>query len=190
MNKITINLNNFDSETQDQIRRLIGENYLISLTGKEKSERTEARMRKVIGESRPNTTDYDFKFGEDNFFKTDRVELKQFDAEGTQPKLQQVKPDLYDKIIVIAEFENKTLWYLLHTSKISRIAGKENKEVGKLTLTRQHKGNEKEGQISYNKIFIKAAIFIKETSKIDYKKNDLGISDEDILEILEFTKNH
>lgn len=190
MNKITINLENFTEEKRNQILALLGDNYALSLTGKEKSEKTEARMRAVIGETRPGTTDYDFQFGEGYFFTNDKVELKQFDALGTQPKLQQVKPDLYDKIIVLAEFQDKALWYLLHTSKISKLAGKENKEPGKLALNSQHKGNLAEGQISYNKTFLKTATYITESPKLDYRREDLGLTDEKIMEILEFTKNH
>ena len=190
MTKISINLDLFTEEKRNQILEIIGDNYSLSLTGKEKSELTEARMRRVIGEPKPDTTDYDFPSGEGFFFDTDKIELKQFDAEGKQPKLQQVKPELYNKIIVIAEFHDKALWYLLSTDKISKLAGKENKEPNKLPLNSQHKGNLKEGQISYNKPFKKAATFITETSKLDYRQDDLGITDEEILQILEFTKNH
>ena len=190
MNKITINLEHFTEDQKKQILNLLGDNYTPTLTGKEKSEKTEARIRSVILENRPQTTDYDFQCGEKFFFTKDRVELKQFDALGTQPKLQQVKPSLYDKIIVIAEFEDKALWYLLHTNNISKLAGKQNKESGKLPLNSQHKGNSREGQISYNKTFLKMATFITESPKLDYKKESLGLTDEKILEILEFTKNH
>ena len=190
MTKIAINLEHFTEERRNQILQLIGEDYTLSLSGKEKSEKTEARMREVIGESRPASTDYDFQTGEGYFFDTEKVELKQFDAEGKQPKLQQVKPELYDKIIVAAEFSDRTLWYVLSTDEISRLAGKRNKEVGKLALNSQHKGNAKEGQISYNKQFLRKALFITQTPKIDYKQNNLGLSDEEILEILTFTKYH
>jgi hypothetical protein len=190
MTKITINLENFTDSVRKQILHLIGEDYGISLTGKEKSEKTESRLREVIRESRPSSTDYDFQTGRGYFFDSERVELKQFDATGKQPKIQQVKPELYDKIIVIAEFTDKALWYLLHTNKISKLAGKKNNELNKLALNSQHKGNQKEGQISYNKTFKKNAIFILETPFIDYRKADLGLSDEKLLEILEFTKNH
>jgi hypothetical protein len=190
MNKITIDLEKFTQEKRNQILALLDDDYTLSLTGKEKSEKTEIRMRRVLQESRPDTTDYDFRSGQGYFFANEKVELKQFDAEGKQPKLQQVKPELYDKIIVIAEYQDKALWYLLHTDKISKLAGKNHKEPGKLALNSQHKGNAKEGQISFNKTFLKNAIYITQTSKIDYRKDDLGITDDKILEILEFTKNH
>lgn len=188
--KIIIDLSEFSEQKIRQIEALIGEKYTLSLTGKEKSELTEKRMRKVINESRPKSTDYDFNVGSEYFFTKDRVELKQFYIKGTSPKIQQVKPELYDKIIVCAEDDDETIWYLLHTNKISKVAGKKNKESNKLTLCTQHKGNLKEGQISYNSQFKKEATYITTTKKLDYKKVDLGIADETILEILEFTKNH
>lgn len=189
-NNIVVHLHELDEEKKTMVLQLVGENFSLFLTGKEKSEFTERRIRQVLRETRPDTTDYDFRTGDGFYFSQDRVELKQFDANGKQPKIQQVKPELYDKIVVVAEFQDKALWYLLHTDKISKLAGKKNKEDGKLALNSQHKGNTKEGQISYNKSFIKTAIYITETSKIDYRQDNLGISDEQILEILEFTKNH
>jgi hypothetical protein len=190
MTKITINLENFTKNDQTKILQLLSDNYTLSLTGKEKSEKTEKRMRDSINEGRPSTTDYDFQSGSNRFFGQQKIELKQFDGEGKQPKIQQVKPELYDKIIVIAEYSDKALWYLLHTSKISKFAGKGNKEKDKMALNVQHKGNLKEGQISYSKTFKKNAIFITETHNLDYRKNNLGITDEKIIEILEFTKKH
>lgn len=188
--KIILNLSDFSEDVITQIKKLIGDKYTLSLTGKEKSELTEKRMRKVINENRPKNTDYDFNCGEGYFFEKDRVELKQFYVKGSSPKIQQVKPELYDKIIVCAEDDDETTWYLLYTNKISKLAGKKNKEGNKLTLCSQHKGNLKEGQISYNSQFKKESIYITTTKKLDYKKEDLGLSDKTILEILEFTKNH
>lgn len=188
--KIIVNLDQQTQEKKNLILNILGDDYTLSLTGKEKSEKTEARMRAVIGEPRPKTTDYDFPYGEGHFFTNDKVELKQFDAHGSQPKIQQVKPKLYDKIIVLAEFQDKALWYLLTTDKISKAAGRKNKEDGKLSLNSQHKGNPNEGQISYNKTFMNTATYITDSPKVDYKRDDLGISDEKIMEILEFTKKH
>lgn len=188
--KITVNTEQFTEEQVRQLFTILGENYTMSLSGKEKSELLEARMRFVLGEPRPETTDYDFRTGEDYFFSTDRVELKQFDAMGSSPKLQQVKPALYNKILVAAEFPDFTEWWVINSNKISSVAGKENKEEGKLTLQRQHKGNELEGQITFTSQFKNQATHILNTGPINYTLSNLGLSDEHILEILTFVKNY
>lgn len=188
--KITINTEQFSEEQLNQLFRLLGPNYAPSLSGKEKSELLEARMRLCLGEPRPDTTDYDFCNGEGFFFDEDKVELKQFDALGSSPKLQQVKPALYNKILVAAEFPDFTDWWVIKSDKISSVAGKENKEEGKLTLQRQHKGNELEGQITFTEQFKKAATNILSTGPINYNSETLGLSDEHILEILTFVKNY
>lgn len=188
--KITIDTDRFSIEQVQEIFEIIGENYTMSLSGKEKSELLEARMRKVISEPRPTTTDYDFCFGEQFFFKNDKVELKQFDAMGSSPKLQQVKPALYNKILVAAEFPNHTEWWLLKSEKISSKAGKEHKEQGKLTLQRQHKGNELEGQITFNHQFKKQAVKILETGPVKYTQEDLNLTDKEIMDVLNFVNNH
>ena len=188
--KISIDTKNLTKEQCIALFSLIGEDYTLNLSGKEKSERLEARLRKVLSETKPNTTDYDFCQGPNYFFENDKVELKQFYVSGTQPKLQQVKPHLYDKILVAAEYDDKTEWWVIKTNKISAKAGKEHKEDGKLTLTRHHKGNELEGQISFKNLFKKSATFITVTSFVDYRDTNLGLSDEVLMSILETTKNH
>ena len=188
--KITIDTEQFTEEQVRQLFNIIGENYNMSLSGKEKSELLEARIRFTLGEPRPETTDYDFRTGEEYFFTTDKVELKQFDALGSSPKLQQVKPALYNKILVAAEFPEFTEWWVIKTDKISQVAGKENKEDGKLTLQRQHKGNELEGQITFTQQFKSMATYLLSTGPIDYTQSNLGLTDEYILEILNHVKNH
>jgi hypothetical protein len=188
--KITINTEQFNEEQIRQLFNILGENYSMSLSGKEKSELLEARMRFTLAEPRPETTDYDFRTGEDYFFTTDKVELKQFDALGSSPKLQQVKPALYNKILVAAEFPDFTEWWVIKSDKISQVAGKENKEDGKLTLQRQHKGNELEGQITFTQQFKNSATYILSSGPIDYTQTDLGLTDETILQILTYVKNH
>jgi hypothetical protein len=172
------------------VMSILGKRFKRALSGKEKSELTESRFRQFLKEDRPKTTDYDFCSGEGYFFESCRVELKQFDVLKKSPKLQQVKPYCYDLIIVGAEYKNKTEWWLLETNKISSSAGKEHQELGKLPLNRQHKGNQKEGQISYSDRFKKTAIKVCDTGPINYSENDLGLSDQEISKILHFTKNH
>lgn len=188
--KIKIDTEILNQEQLQQLFEILGNNYTLSLSGKEKSELLEARMRKCIGEPRPDTTDYDFCTGENYFFKTDKLELKQFDALGTSPKLQQVKPALYNKILVCAEFPSKAEWWVIKSDKISAKAGKEFKENDKLTLQRQHKGNEHEGQITFTDQFKEKAQFICETGPVVYTLSDLGLTDEEILTILNYTKNY
>jgi hypothetical protein len=91
---------------------------------------------------------------------------------------------------VAAEFPEKTEWWVITTDKISSVAGKENKELGKLTLQKQHKGNELEGQITFTQQFKKMATQISETGPLNYSKKNLGVSDEEILQILEKVKKH
>jgi len=188
--RIVIDTDRLSEEITKQIFTLIGKNFELSLSGKEKSELLEDRLRKTINEKRPKTTDYDFETGQDYFFTDDKVELKQFNALGSSPKLQQVKPHLYDKILVAAEFENKTEWWLLLTKNISSNAGKENKENGKLVLQRQHKGNLLEGQITFTKEFKKQSTLLTTTGPINYKETDLGLNDYELKNILILTKNH
>lgn len=188
--KIQINTNDFSQTEIDNILEIVGNRYTPSLSGKEKSEKLEKRLRYSINEDRPNTTNYDFCSGPKFFFTKHRIELKQFDAMGTAPKLQQVKPKLYDKILVCAEFPNRAEWWVLNTEDISPKAGKEHKQSGKLSLNRQHSGNEFEGQISFTKQFKEKATKICETNFLNYKREDLGITNEEILKILNFVKNH
>lgn len=187
---IIIQLDKLSDEKRNKILEILGDDYSLNLSGKDKSEMLEARLRRVINETKPNTTNYDFCYGQNFFFSDCRLELKQFSMFGKSPKLQQVKPELYDKILVCAEYENYAEWWVLRTSLISSKAGKENKETGKLTLTRQHKGNEYEGQIMFNGKFQKVATKICQTGVINYKNNDLGLNDEETLYILNFVKNY
>jgi HKD family nuclease len=188
--KITIDTQKISPDKVKEIFRILGDNYTMSLSGKEKSELLEARVRITLGEPRPNTTDYDFCQGNGYFFEKDKIELKQFDALGSSPKLQQVKPALYNKILVAAEYPNNTEWWVISSNKISSVAGKENREEGKLTLQRQHKGNLLEGQVTFTKQFKNEATKITTTGPVNYTKKDLGLTDEEIFEILNFVKNH
>jgi hypothetical protein len=188
--KIELNQKDYSPKEWSQIMSLVGLNYKLSLSGKERSEITESRLRSVINEKKPNTTEHDFKIGPLAFFSNERVELKQFTVSGKSPKLQQVKPHLYEKILVAAEFNTKTEWYVLNTSQISKKSGRENKENNKLTLTRQHKGNEREGQISFNSTFKKFATLITTTKPINYTQEDLGLDNEILFQILNQVKNH
>lgn len=188
--KVVIDSENFTKEEFEMIFQIVGQKYALSLSGKERSEMLENRLRSVIGEKKPDTTDYDFCSGEGYFFGNKKVELKQFDALGSSPKLQQVKPSLYDTILVVAEYPSKSEWWVIKSDKISTKSGKENKEEDKLTLQRQHKDSEFEGQVSFKEPFKKSATKIYETSNIDYTQETLNLSDEEILNILTLTKNH
>jgi len=188
--KIVIDTKNFTDEEVKIINQIIGKKFELSLSGKERSEMLENRLRSVINEKKPDTTDYDFCSGKSYFFGDKKVELKQFDALGSSPKLQQVKPALYDTILVVAEYTSKSEWWVIKSDKISTRSGKENKEENKLTLQRQHKDSEFEGQVSFAEPFKKSATKIYETNNIDYTKETLNLSDKDILNILTLTKNH
>ena len=188
--KIVIDTENFTKEQSEMLFQIIGKQYALSLSGKERSEMLENRLRSVIGETKPDTTDYDFCSGDDYFFGNLKIELKQFDALGSSPKLQQVKPTLYDNILVVAEYPNKSEWWVIKSDKISSKSGKENKEEDKLTLQRQHKDSEFEGQVSFTGPFKKSATKIYESTPIDYTEETLNLSDQDILTILTLTKNH
>ena len=187
--KIVLESKNFTEEVWNNIINLIGGEFVSFQTGKSKSEKLEARMRKSINEPRPKTTDYDFCNGEGYFFVEEKVELKQFTSKNGGGSAQQVKPALYDVMIVVAEFTTKAEWWVIKTEKISKFSGKNNKEKNKLTLQKQHKGNLEEGQISFNKEFKKNAKHILTSGPIIYDQENLGLSDETVMEILNAAKN-
>jgi hypothetical protein len=79
--------------------------------------------------------------------------------------------------------KDKSEWYLLETSKISKKAGKKNVENGKLPLNIQHRDHQTEGQISPNAAFKEAAIFLGYYEPLFYYKDDLNLSSSSILDI-------
>ena len=60
----------------------------------------------------------------------------------------------------------------------------------KLGIYKHYKGNEYEGQITFTEQFKKAATQICVTGPVDYTKDDLGLKDKEILEILTYVKNY
>ena len=80
-------------------------------------------------------------------------------------------------------FKNKSEWYLLETDKISKKAGKQNSEVGKLPLNAQHRYNITEGQINPNKAFKSVAHYLGTYEPLFYYKEDLNLTDHTILDI-------
>jgi hypothetical protein len=149
----------------------------LNISGKERSELTERRIMDVLRIDKPNTSQYDF------YYLNTMFELKQAEAYLKQPKFQQIKPDCYPYIICMLNHKDKSEWYLLETSKISKKAGKKNVENGKLPLNAQHRYNLTEGQINPNKAFKNAAIFLGDYEPLFYYKNDLNLSDSSILDI-------
>jgi hypothetical protein len=149
----------------------------LNISGKERSELTERRIMDVLGINKPNTSQYDFLYLQTMF------ELKQAEAYLKQPKFQQIKPDCYPYIICMLNYKDKSEWYLLETSKISKKAGKANVESGKLPLNAQHRYNVTEGQINPNKAFKQVAIFLGDYEPLFYYKTDLNLSANSILDI-------
>jgi hypothetical protein len=149
----------------------------LNISGKERSELTEKRIRDVLNIEKPKTSEYDFFYADTIF------ELKQAEAYLKQPKFQQIKPSCYPYIICLLNHKDKSEWFLLETSKISKKAGKENAEVGKLPLNTQHRYNLTEGQINPNLAFRQYATFLGEFEPIFYYRPDLNLSDKSILDI-------
>lgn len=186
-------------------------NLPIGVGGAQKAKLTEERFRGVLNEGRPPITDYDFNSGEGTFFGKDRVELKQWSGDNNW-KAQQVKPHLYDKILMCREEKEHSFWFVVKTSQISsQVSTLKNRhhEPGKLKLNGQHKGNLNEGMVQMDKNtrnFIKGitdtiipsgkdewsdiVTFIGKYPPLDYFKPDLGLSDNEILSILTFVKNY
>lgn len=164
---------NVKNELMDKYPNFIEE----PLSGKERSEKTEDRIREILGVEKPNTTEYDIPY----FGK--RFELKQAEAYLKQPKFQQIKPSCYPYIICMLNHKDKSQWFLLKTSDISKKAGKHNVEEGKLPLNSQHRYNVTEGQINPNKAFYKKAINLGEYPPLLYYKDDLNLSENTIEEI-------
>jgi|LakMenEpi03Aug12_release.lakeMendotaPanAssembly.Ray.scaffolds.fasta_scaffold281105_2 hypothetical protein len=149
----------------------------LNLSGKERSLLTEQRVRNVLGIEKPKTDEYDL------LYLNTRFELKQAEAYLKQPKFQQIHPHCYPYIICMLNHKDKSEWYLLETSKISKKAGKKNVENGKLPLNIQHRGHQTEGQIYPNAAFKEAAIFLGYYEPLFYYKDDLNLSSSSILDI-------
>lgn len=147
------------------------------LTGKERSELTENRILNYLGINKPNTTEYDFDF------INERFELKQAEDYLKQPKFQQIKPRLYPYIVCLLNGKERSRWYIMRTENISKLAGKENQEVGRLPMHRQHKDNDQEGQFPPNKKFFELAEEIGEFSPLVYHEENLNISDNELNQI-------
>jgi hypothetical protein len=80
-------------------------------------------------------------------------------------------------------YDDRSEWYILKTSDISSLAGKENVEAGKLPLNRQHRGNAQEGQISPNRLFYKFAHQLGSYEPLQYNNDDLNLSANSIQDI-------
>jgi hypothetical protein len=205
--KITIDLKTLSSEDKREFFKL---KIPFTLGGAQKAKLTEERLRKTLNEGRPPTTDYDFNSGPGTFFGEQRVELKQLTL--SNDKAQQVKPLLYDKILICLETKESSFWFVVNTSEISpKVSTKDNryKEKGKLRLNGQHKGNLHEGMIQMDKntknfILGKTnnitpanndewsdlVTFIGKYPPLNYLKDDLGLTDQDILSILVFVRDY
>ena len=160
----------------------------LNISGKERSELTERRILSILKLEKPKTSEYDF------LYNNLKLELKQAEAYLKQPKFQQIKPNCYPYIICMLNYRDKSEWYLLETSKISKKAGKANVEAGKLPLNAQHRYNVNEGQINPNSAFKKVAIFLGNFEPLLYHKNDLNLSTDSVLTIFSnienIVKNH
>lgn len=208
-NIVAFDQNKIPKNQLDIVLGILNEFNAVSLSraGGETSARTEERFRAVLGESRPSTNDYDFASGENTFFGNIKVELKQ--CSGNNYKFQQVKPHLYDKVLMVREDLDRSTWFVISTSLISSYVKVEGKEPGKMLLSGQHKGNLNEGMllmdnstVNFTKgktseivkngkdMFSDLATLIGVYPPIDYSKDDLGLTDQEIFGILEFVKNH
>lgn len=202
----TEKLNNPDKDLFDQILARNPDCYTRSTAGKVGSVLLENRLRDAISEPSPSTPNYDFCYGKGFFFDKCKVELKQ--ASGNTSLFFQVKPALYDKIIMVKEEKLASFWFVINTSDISSKVGKLNKEKGKILLSKQHEGNLEEGQLgldvatrnfikgktkeiikSGKDLFSDKATFIGKYNPILYDKKNLNLEDSDIIDILSFVKS-
>jgi hypothetical protein len=177
MKQTYLNLELLPNDVRNKLMSEYPQFVELNISGKERSELTESRIRMGLNISKPNTSEYDFLY-----FNT-KLELKQAEAYLKQPKFQQIKPSCYPYIICMLNHKTKSEWYLLETNKISKKAGKKNVESGKLPLNAQHRYNLTEGQINPNKAFKQMATFLGEYEPLFYYKSDLNLSDESILDI-------
>jgi hypothetical protein len=177
MKSTYLNLELLPEDIREELVKKYSQFVELNISGKERSELTERRIMNVLGIDKPDTTKYDF------FYLKTKFELKQAEAYLKQPKFQQIKPACYPYMICMLNHKDKSEWYLLETSKISKKAGKKNVEDGKLPLNTQHRGNLLEGQINPNKAFKQVAIFLGNYEPLFYYKTDLNLSDNSILDI-------
>ena len=206
---ITLDTNKLNIPDKELFEQLLARNpdsFTRSTAGKIGSVLLEKRLRLVISEPAPSTPNYDFCSGKGYFFDKTKVELKQ--ASGNTTLFFQVKPSLYDKVLMVKEEKLASYWFIIKTSDISSKVGKENKEEGKILLSKQHEGNMTEGQLGMdiNTInFIKGknselkksgkdrfsdkVTFIGKYNPILYDKSDLNLPDSDVMEILSFVKS-
>ncbi len=140
------------SKTFDQLKNDYPEHVQMYLGPiKEISDRYEQRLRDNNFFAEPKSTEFDALDRFDN-----RVEFK-YTTGITQKKWQQVKPRCRDYFLFFEIENGKVDTYFLYPSQISSVAGKENKEEGKLMLQRQHRGNIHEGQVSKTGEFLNIA---------------------------------
>lgn len=182
--KLFLDLSLLSSQDRDEIVNKYSDAVKLNITGKERSELTEARIMNYLKIQKPNTTSYDFLINDVKF------ELKQAEGYLKQPKFQQVKPSCYSYIICMLNYKNKSIWYLLDTNDISSKSGKTNVEQNKLPLNIQHRGNLHEGQVSPNKKFKKFAVLLGEYEPLNYVMSDLNLSDKSLNEIFGKIKKH
>jgi hypothetical protein len=177
MKSTYLNLELLPEIAKKEIMEMYPQYVELNLSGKERSLLTEQRVRNVLGIDKPDTTKYDF------FYLKTKFELKQAEAYLKQPKFQQIHPHCYPYMICMLNHKDKSEWYLLETSKISKKAGKKNVENGKLPLNTQHRGHHTEGQISPNAAFKQVSIFLGDYEPLFYYKTDLNLSANSILDI-------
>lgn len=153
-------------------------------SGKARSELVETRIRDVMGWEKPDTTNYDF------LVSGETLELKQTEAYLSQPKFQQVKPYLYSYMLFMANYRDKSCWYFMSTKYISKTPGKENAEVGKLTMSNQHQDVKTMGQINLSAQFYDFAILLGEYPPVKYENSsDLNMSDDMVRQLFEKIEN-
>ena len=138
----------------------IQEEYGFTLNGTQESLYFEKKLQETKIFTKPETTSSDLKDMRNEYSD---VKVAKPGKKGIF-KFQQIKPTYYTYIICtcILPKENKSKWYYLNTKSISSKLGKENKEEGKITWQRQHRGHLEEGQITATKEFYKHAVFIGE----------------------------
>jgi len=175
--KRILNLELLSKKQYDDVLKNYQFAYDVEMSGKERSELTEKRIRTIMSIDRPKTTEYDL------FFEQTRFELKQAEGYMSSPKFQQVKPSFYPYIICLLNYKDKSVWYLLETKNISKKSGAANVEKGKLPLQKQHAKSIDEGQITLTKRFYDFAIELGEYEPIIYHKDDLNLSEKSVKKV-------
>ena len=92
----------------------------------------------------------------------------------TSAKFEQVKPYACDWFIFHMVFGDGDMAYAVPSFMISEKSGADNKEENKFLLSTQHRGNEREGQVSITKTFIESKMFMMDGYSFNNKNDNLS----------------